>query len=110
MSYDRQEETTVRNAVVAEAEIYRDLTTTQVSLKLNYGSAGDQDAGRHELTPGLVRGLMEVAGATRWSEISGKIVRARVSPALGVVAVGHVIEDTWLDLVRALATAEDILF
>jgi hypothetical protein len=88
---------TVRNAVVESAEIFRDLTHTTVTVMLSYGSQGSQGAGTHVLTEQLVRRLLEVAGADKWSQIPGKIVRARVSQENGVVALGHAIEEDWLD-------------
>jgi len=91
------EEIEVRNAVVESAEIYRDMTHTTVTVMLSYGRLGSQSAGTHVLTEPLVRRLLEVAGADRWSDLPGKIVRARASRSGGVVAIGHAIEEDWLD-------------
>jgi hypothetical protein len=88
----------VRNARVASAEITRDVTHATVTVQLDYGSDGSQSAGTHLLDVELVRRLMEVAGVDRWSEIPGKVVRARASRTGGVAALGHVLEDDWLEL------------
>jgi hypothetical protein len=88
----------VRNARVVSAEISRDATHATVTVQLDYGSDGSQSAGTHLLDVELVRRLMEVAGADRWSEIPGKVVRARASRTGGVAALGHVLEDDWLEL------------
>jgi hypothetical protein len=88
----------VRNARVVSAEIMRDLTHTTVEVQLDYGSEGSQSAGVHLLTDVLVRGLMVVAGVDKWSDLPGRVVRARASRMGGVEAVGHVLEEVWLDL------------
>lgn len=87
-----------RNAVIELAEILWDHSSAKVSLKLSYGSAGSQDAGIYPLTDRLVRGVMEAAGVQKWSDLPGRVVRARASATEGVRAVGHAIEDLWVTL------------
>jgi hypothetical protein len=89
----------VRNAFISKAEILLDLTDTKVEIHLDYGSKGSQSAGVHVLTEYLVRRLMEVVGVDTWSELLGRVVRVRffiLEPT--VEAIGHPIEDDWLEL------------
>jgi hypothetical protein len=88
----------VRNAVITSAEILRDASTSKVEVRLDYGSAGSQSAGVHELTPELANRLMAVARVDRWSQLPGQVVRVRAHPQRGVAALGHVLEDEWLEL------------
>jgi hypothetical protein len=95
----------VRNAVIVKAEIHLDVTYTTVEIILGYGSGGNQSASFHSLTAHLVKKLMEVGGVDTWSALPGRVVRTRFSILEPTVeAIGHAIEDDWLDLSGAMGS------
>lgn len=105
---DQDEELTTRNAVVESAEIFRDNRDCKVIVRLSYGSAGSQAVGTRVLSASLVHRLMQVAGAVSWSELPGKFLRAKVSEKSGVVELGHLIEEDWLDPAHPDEIRDDI--
>jgi hypothetical protein len=94
------EEVKMVNARVAAAEIY----VTQVKpgevkftveLQLEYVRKTTQLTGK--LRSPYVGHLMQAAGVDRWSDVVGKIVRVRCSREK-VYAVGHSVEDVWVEI------------
>ena len=99
------------NAIISSAEITNDdhgLLTAWVSL--DYGGAGQgfggwalylpKDWKHHRIGMGyaghFIWRVMEVAGVSRWSELTGKTVRVRREHSK-VHAIGHIVKDDWSD-------------
>lgn len=102
---------TERNAIITHAEITNDdhgmLTAW---LTLDYGGSGQGFGGyalylpkgfTHHRTDAPWAGhfiwrVMEIAGVEKWSELSGKTIRARCEHSK-VHAIGHIVKDDWFD-------------
>ena len=98
-----------KNAIITDAEITNDdhgLLTAW--LTLDYGGTSQGFGGyslylpkgftHHNRQAGyaghFIWRVMEIAGVSRWSELSGKTIRVR-SDHSGVEAIGHIVKDDW---------------
>lgn len=103
---------TERNAVIKSARITSDdHGLLSAWLDLDYGRTG-QDFGGYSLylaksfTHHDLRGpnyaghfiwrVMEVAGVTEWSKLSGKTIRVKQEHT-SVHAIGHIVKDDWFN-------------
>jgi hypothetical protein len=100
---------TERNAIITHAEITtEDHGLLSAWLTLDYGGTGQGFGGyslylpksfnHHDAKAGFaghfIWRVMEVAGVSRWSHLTGKTIRVRQSHS-GVEAIGHIVKDDW---------------
>lgn len=113
----------IRNAVIKTAHLrIEDRDILSAWLFLDYGGSGQGFGGYAlDLGPGythhdpekesvfcakFLRGCLECAGVTEWSDLPGKSIRVRIRDGL-IVAIGHIIQDKWLDPKAIVPTKRD---
>ena len=98
-----------KNAIITSAEINNDdHGVLSAWVHLDYGGSGQGFGGyalylpksyKHNKKQDAYAGhfiwrVMEIAGVSRWSELSGKTIRVKTEHA-GVHAIGHIVNDDW---------------
>ena len=98
----------IRNAIIESATLDdADRGFLNASLTLDYGGIMQGFGGyclyvpksfKHHKIESVaghfIWRCMEVAGATDWSDLPGKTIRARIDDGL-VKAIGHIVKDDW---------------
>lgn len=96
--------TKILNATVRSAEIYCSQTRPDellAHIKLIFQYTSSNRIRLHSTGPlktDLLGRLMQVAGVPRWSDISGRTVRIRLSREEKLLAVGRLLENVWVNL------------
>lgn len=101
--------TEIKNAIIASAEISTgDRGLLDCWIQLDYGDSSGQGFGGYALylpksfdhhrllsvAGHHIFRVMEIAGATKWSDLKGKTIRVD-SNWNGVKRIGHIVNDDW---------------
>jgi hypothetical protein len=98
----------LRNAIIKHAEISADdHGLLSAWLSLDYGGAGQGFGGyvlylpascKHHTLESLaghfIWRVMEIAGVTKWNDLTGKTIRVRQN-TINVWEIGHIVKDDW---------------
>lgn len=95
----------IQNATITDATLdVQDRGVLIGTVGFTYGGGLHQGLGGHCLEgeghgnycARWIRGILDAAGAGRWSDLKGKNVRVEIENGL-ISRVGHIVDDTWFD-------------